>query len=370
MFELAVVLVSSALLIVVGVLLLFFLKWLAGKSFLFTTVKEGTVKTIMRGDSVERFIMSFAEFHLNDPTKPWYNLDLPDWEVLPHARTRHSEYDDRLRLFKYLGIYWIGWPWANSVYVYAFEWNETYTSRSDGVEKVLPRAEATDFIYAADFTYAIVTDGAETRDRLPTNELTLVTVAIRNPYRALFSGEDWMRRVTAAINRHVRAFVGGKDYEQLITEVDPVGFSTPIIALNTKLPDDATGATPAGLKGRYGVEIRTADLQTVELAGEGKTLNQAAATRAYTATQEAGATRLTGQAEADVIRMKGEQEATALRTRLEVIVANGGAGVALAGFDAIQAASKGPGTQIIWASNPLGAVVDILKSKTEGGKVS
>ncbi|MBI5793788.1 hypothetical protein HZA87_01735 [Candidatus Uhrbacteria bacterium] len=47
--------------------LFLFMKWLSKESVLFTTVREGTVKAIMRGKSFERFVMSFASYHLNDP---------------------------------------------------------------------------------------------------------------------------------------------------------------------------------------------------------------------------------------------------------------------------------------------------------------
>ena len=33
--------------------------WLAEENILFTKVKEGTAKAIMRGDSFDRFVMSF-----------------------------------------------------------------------------------------------------------------------------------------------------------------------------------------------------------------------------------------------------------------------------------------------------------------------
>lgn len=380
-----------------------FLRWLAQEDIFFTTVKEGTAKAIVRGDSFDRLIISFEGFHLNDPKKPWYRPVIeekgsdtkgyPDWEILYHGKgntygfpernvkgeneQQDSYYDDRSWLLKHLGLYWVGWPWANSVYVYQFEWNETYTNKL-GEERVLPRAEATDFIYVCDFTYAIVTESAETKDRLPTDELTLITVAIRNPYRALFSGEDWMRRITAAINRHVRSFVGNETYMDLIssakkegggsdTSKDWTDFSGPIIKLNTELPDDAaTGGSRFGLLGRYGVEIRTADLQTIELSGDAKRQTQEATTREYVAKQEAAATLLKGQAEADVIKMRGETEAAALKARLEVIKEHGEAGILLAGYDAIQESSKGPGNSIIWANNPLGALAGMLKPETKG----
>jgi regulator of protease activity HflC (stomatin/prohibitin superfamily) len=378
MFYLIAIIALIILLVVAVVVFPFFLQWLAEEDILFTTVKEGAVKAITRGKSFERFIMSFAGYHLNDPTKSWYKPEYAEWEVLYHGkgnkdgfRENDSYYDDRSYLLKHLGLYSVGWPWAESVYVYQFEWNETYTEKETGKEEVLPRAEATDFIYVADFTYAIVTEEAETNDRLPTDELTLVTVAIRNPYRALFSGEDWMRRITAAINRHVRTFVGDKDFQDLISTKDWKEFSTPIILLSTRLPDDEDGEPPFGLQGRYGVEIRTADLQTIELSGEAKKKNQEAATMVYTAQQEAAATRLTGQAKADVTQMKGATEAEALRARLAVIKEHGEAGIALAGYDAVQESSKGPGNTIIWGNNPLALFAGMLKPNTkEGGEKS
>lgn len=362
MFYLIAVAVLAVLIVVAVVFFPFFLKWLAQENILFTTVQEGTVKAIMRGRSFERFIMSFAGYHLNDSMKTWYKPEHAKWEVLYHGKNNGNRfadesddyYDDRPWLLKHLGLYWVGWPWANSVYVYAFEWNETYTDE-EGKEQVLPRAEATDFIYVNDFTYAIVTEGAETKDRLPTDEHTLVTVAIRNPYRALFSGEDWMRRITAAINRHVRNFVGDKDFQNLISSKKEnwTDFSKPIIELSNKLPDDLDeNKKPWGLQGRYGVEIRTADLQTIELSGGAKEKHQEATTKVYVAKQEAEATKTIGQAKADVVEMMGEKEASALEKRLAVIKEYGDDGMLLAQLDAMRETS-GAGTRVIWANSPF-----------------
>lgn len=360
MLYLLAVLVALVLLAVVALVLF---PWLAEENVLFTTVKEGTVKTIMRGDSLDYFIMSFAEYHLNDPSKDWYDLKQADWEVIYHGKGKDKKYDARPWLLRYLGLYWIGWIWRASIYVYQFEWNETYTDKESGEEKVLTRAEPTDFIYVADFTYAIKTVSAPTQDRLPTDELTLITVAIRNPYRALFSGEDWMRRVTAAINRNVRTFVGNKNFQDIISTNDFTAFSADIIKLSKRLPDDVDGKLPHGLQDRYGAEIRTADLQTIELSGDAKKQDQEATTREYVARQEAKATEVTGQAAANVIKMKGDQEAEALRARLTVIKKHGEAGIALAGYDAVVESSKGPGKTIIWGNNPLAPLAGLLKLK-------
>ncbi|MFZ3043591.1 MAG: SPFH domain-containing protein [Minisyncoccia bacterium] len=385
MFQLVLVAAIFVSVFVTVIYLPFFLQRLGEANIFFTTVREGTVKAIMRGKSLERFIMAFAGYHLNDPSQSWYQVNRPDWEVIYHGKdntngfsgndTKDSRYDNRSWLLRHFGLHWIGWPWAHSVYVYGFEWNETITDK-DGKEKILPRSEASDFIYVADFTYAVKTDSAETKDRLPTDELTLVTLAIRNPYRALFSGEDWMRRVTAAINRLVRDFVGKEKFEDLISS-DLTDFSGDIVHLTDELPDDRPAPSPKGLKGRYGVEIRTADLQTIALSGEALKQNQEATTRKYVAEQEAEAIKLTGRAEAEVIKLKGDQEAavieskgekeaSALAKRLEVIREYGDAGITLAGYDAVQESSKGPGNTIIWANNPLGALAGMLKPEMKG----
>jgi len=373
--------VGVAILLLLAVVIGFplFLQWLAQENILVTTVKEGTVKAIMRGKSLDHFVMSFSGYHLNDPKKvEWYNsCSLPakgdpkntfcEWDVVYHGEENDSKYDDRSWLLKKLGLYWVGLPWAMNVYVYQFEWNETFIDK-DGKEQVLPRAEATDFIYVADFTYTIVTEAAETKDRLSTEELTLVTIAIRNPYRALFSGENWMRRVDAAINRLVRSFVGSKDFQDLKSpegKEKSLELSTQIIYLTKCLPDDTDENLPNGLKGRYGVEIRTADLQIIELSGDAKEREQTAVMQEYVATQEARAIVLKGEAEAKVIEMRGKQEALALDERLKVIDEHGETGIKLAGYDALQESSKGPGNTIIWANNPIS---ELIKKLTGGDK--
>ncbi len=390
-----------------------FLMWLAEQDVFFTKCKEGTVKAIMKGGSLDHFIMSFAGYHLNDPRKNWYRSTdtrdgvpqvLQQWEVKYHGpntkrvldevkelaqnnETRKpkdeeldSYYDDRRPLPKKLGLYWVGRPWVYSVYVYPFAWNETETEQESGIEKILPRAEPTDFIYVADFTYAIKTDSAETKDRLPVDVLTFVTVAIRNPYRALFSGEDWIQRVTSVVNRHVRNFVGSQGYDDLVTPIKKTKdeaavtmqevtkawaaeFSGPIIDLTKKLPDDdGKSQPPYGLRDRYGVVIRTADLQTIAFAGtpaaKQKLLD--AATKTYTAIKDAEAAVLKGTADGDVIEIKGKKEAVALKERL-ITIENSPAGQLLAQLDAIQESSKNGGT-IVWANDPLIAAAKFLNS--------
>ena len=386
----------------------FILRWFAKENVLFATVKEGTVKAVMRGETFDHFIMAFKEYHLNDPRQKGKDKDrykseykqgddtikLYDWDVLYHGKdnpygftnTDDTHYDDREetwfgRYLKSIGLYWVGWPWAMSIYVYQFEWNETYTVKETGEERILPRAESTDFVYVSDFIYAVKTTDAETRDLLTTSELTLLTIAIRNPYRALFSGENWLQRVVAAVNRRVRNFVGDHNYQELISipqhkpedgqSVDRdvnehwERFSKPIIKLTGELPDDVKDQHPRGLKERYGAEIRTADLQTVDLSGKKVEELQDAARKVYVAQQSAEATRLEGKAHAEVIVMKGEAEAKSLGKRLRVAKKYDHLGEKLLHLDGLVAASEGGSNNIIWGDNPFGKMLSLLNASGE-----
>lgn len=389
--------------------LFFFMQWLAEENILFTTCTEGTIKIIVRSGSFDHPIMSFAGYHLNDPRKKdvgpkdHYRNEfvaddgtitpVPDWQVIYHGVGNKKKftnndddyYDNRHWILKHLGLYWVGWPWSHSVYVYAFEWNETVTQKDTGEEKILPRAEPADFIFVKDFVYAIKTSGAETIDLLPIDMLMLVTIAVRNPYRALFSGEDWLQRVTAEINRYVRTYVGSKYYQNLIspkksgndTDDEPASadkikeywkeFSQPILALNDMLPDDIAGTSPIGLEDQYGVKIRGVALQTMELSGtaEEKQKHQAATLKKYIARQEAEAITITATANGKAIEIKGAKEAEALAARLKVIQEYTGVGITLAGYDAVRESSQGSGNTIIWGNNPLTPLTEMLNPKTK-----
>ncbi|MBU6214927.1 hypothetical protein KGM48_03795 [Patescibacteria group bacterium] len=332
--------------------------WLAEECILFTKVEEGTARAIVRGGSLERFVMSFAGHHLNHPGKKWYDPSLPDWEVIPHEKGSDHLYDDRSWLLRHLGLYWVGWPWASKVYIYDFAWNETQAAKGSGKEEIRPRNERSDFVYVNHFTYAIVTDGAETEERLATDELTLVTVAVRNPYRALFVAEDWMRRITAAINREVRNFVGSHSFKELVSSKEEwTELSGRLVGLNDKLPD-----SPDGLRERYGVEIRAADLQSIALAGDSKRLHEEATAKEYTAEQEAKATTIAADAKAYAVEKVAIAEAAALKNRLGVIAQHAETGITLAGYDAIRE-SAGHGNTVIWANNPLAALEKIIKQQ-------
>lgn len=378
----------------------FFMQWLAEENILWTTCKEGTAKIVLRGDSFDHIIMSFKSYHINDPRKKGgkkglYKEDyeqeneqknktrkkIPDWEVVYHGRdntrgfTNENDdyYDDRSWLLKRLGLYWVGFPWSNSIYVYSFEWNEVTTEKLTGKAKILPRGAATDFTYTADFMYVIVTPNAETRELIPIDVVTVVVVATRNPVRALLYTEDWMQIISSAINAYVKNFVGSRLITELITPAKDIEdeitikkgwekFSHPIIKLNDELPDDDENDKRSlkGTEGRYGITIRKAFMISAELSTtEGKEQLRAATTKKYVAEREADATRIEGRAKSDVIEMVGTSEALSIKVRLETLKEYGELGEAFANFEAMRKIGEGPNNTFV-----IGDIVKSLSSES------
>lgn len=381
----AVLFTIVALIVMIGVIYRIYLpslvKWLAEANILYTTVEEGQAKAIMCGEDFERFVMSYDGYHLNHESLPGHDPSQPDWEVLPDDPSAPKGfYDPRTEFQKRYGLYWIGWPWDNNkVYTYTFRWNETKTEAEGedrGSEKIQPREAETDFVYVKDFIYVAVTTGAETKEGLPTREQTNITVRITNPYKALFRTDGWMRRVMSPTNRIAREYVASKSYKDLLaaTEADTkTSYTDQLIDLTGKLPEDEDDADEKGLSGKCGVTITAADLETIELTGSHKSEYQSAAGAAFTAEQtaianvtaamaEASQIQLIGDAEAGVIRAKGSAEAEALKARAEVAQQSPEA-MELARFDGLVEASKGNGTNTIWAHDPFRGLARALKGK-------
>lgn len=96
----------------------FFLKWLAKGDILYTEVPERTAKAIMRSGSLDHFVMSLKEYHLNKPGSRRFDPTKPEWEVLKNRPNKN--YDDRNPLSRWLGLYWVGIPPFRKVYSYTF----------------------------------------------------------------------------------------------------------------------------------------------------------------------------------------------------------------------------------------------------------
>lgn len=305
------------------------------KNTLFTTIKEGTAKAIMRGEEFDGIIASWRGHHINDPKAPWFNENRPEWEVLlnndrdtPDANPLWNVDDwnnSRSFLEKWFGIYWVGLPFQKSLYVYKFEWTEEEQGEG-GTYVPRPRTELTDFIYILDFSYYIILKDAETADNLPVNVRYLLTVRITNPRKALFDTDDWLKRITGLTNSTTRNHIGSLSFEELTSEKHKQDLQrkmesliTAILSLNVKLPASEdpimhqiqSNGADVSAPSLYGVTIISADVQSIDPSGEIGQKAKAALTALYEAERAGKALEATARSEkeAAITRAQGERKA-------------------------------------------------------------
>jgi len=364
----------------------FGLFWLGDGNILVTKVPEGRAKFVMRGEEFSHLLLHREGYHVNDPNKPWYREDKPQWDMLSntwddfprHRRGSKQEldrmYDDRFFLLRMVGLYWVGLYPFKSIYRYEFTWNEVRISESTGEEELVTRREWTDHVRVVDYTYAMRLKEAETRNNIPLDVDYATTAEMVNPVKAIFAVDDWMTRVSASTNRVTRNFIGRFEYDELVSETnqeegsakrEEENFSKPQRHLTSKLPDDDPDAAEdqRGLYGHYGIVIKAADLMSISITeGPMREKFLEATTQKYTADQgayevevmgkaKAAADLAEGTAAAKVITLKGEAQANALKARLEVLSTSGRLGELLIQVDAMAADQSGK--TVIWAQNPF-----------------
>lgn len=377
----------------------FVINWLADGDSFFTKVSEGTAKAVMRGGtrgSFDHFVMAFEGHHFNVPGSDWFDRTIPAWEVLDNDPVDDKYFDLRDPLTKWLGVYYVGIPPFRQLKEYRFRWSEAIKDLKTNKEVVWSRDASTDFIYVSDFPYMIVLDAAETKEGIPVDGTYQLVIRITNPYKALFATENWLEAVTASANRAARSYVGSRTYEELQSETnkeddelhehpgddsaphDPDDFSCPMTMLTDVIPEDRKNADKwkKGLRGRYGVTIVAANLQTIAInTGSAELDGKVFESTILEFTSKKDADRITtlgkaeaekirvigdaeaariyaeGKAEADVITLKGKAEARSIIFRLYAWNKGGEMSKLIAQLDAM--ASPGPNKTVIWANNPF-----------------
>lgn len=354
----------------------FFMKWLAAGNVLFTEVHEGTVKTILRSGSFDHMVMSLKGYRLNDPRGPGYDSSKPAWEVLPVPAGKEKDFDRRGFLTRWLGLFYVGLPPFRTVHSYRFAWSELRQDEKTGEQKVWPRNERTDFIYAVSFPYILILVEAETKDRLPVTVTFQVSLRVVNPYKALFDSENYFQSVAGAAINAARNYVGSKEYSELVSEFKHMHddsqdasalFAKPLRDLNDTCPGESKG-----LHELYGVIIERADPLQIDLAGDQKDEILRSTVKRYTADQEAYTIKVSGEATADAqlalktaeaegIRRVGTATGEAYTAKLDALAKHAGLAEVLIQAEAMT--SPGEGTRIIWANNPFfrnSGMADIL----------
>jgi hypothetical protein len=166
---------------------------------MFTVVKEGTAKAVVRMGGFHKIIMAWKGFELDE-----------EWNVKPV-----EEVGKKLHLpggLRFVGI----WP-LDKVYTYKFRWRgiEIVEAR----EKVEFREKVIDYILVRPDVYWTKIEGAETAppERIPLDIEFLVTARVINPYKALFKAPpNWLENVLSRLNALFRDWVATKSLDEIL----------------------------------------------------------------------------------------------------------------------------------------------------------
>lgn len=355
------------------------LKGLAEDDIFYTLPPEMKGLVVVRGKEFHHAILSSQTLYLNDPRKSWYNPAIPKWEVLPiPAGQDPAMYVHRSTLAESFGGQWVGVPWFYSLYSYTVDWVEMGTEPDGSHTTITRKNETTKFWFAKDVTYVIRLKNFNTAEGLPVSIEYTLTVRVTNPNKALFVADDWLLQVQAAANPLVREFTAKHTWEEL-RQANKDGadlknnFNALISQISDLLPsEDVAIEYVTGTKGRYGVEIVSANFQDPQLIGPAAEKYETSATAVFTADNEAKAkvvgakataeaTRETGFAEAEVTERKGAAAGKALEALLTAADKNPDLAKAKVMADAL--ATPGDGKVIVDLGSLIGTATSLLSQK-------
>lgn len=339
-------------LLVVGIVGFAFLVYFAAqdKKF-FTAPREGTAEFVMEGNRVRRMIAVWKGHHqlgLDEAITKFANVVDPalrpnpiieQYQIVPGEPTHGFLYClNPLNWMQSLGIYWVGiWPFIKN-YLYDFIWTEEKVTE-DG--KIVPHTRRaikkggtedgqTPFVKINDTNYFFVANDVKTIDGVPLKFILLVTVRVENPYKALFSGADWLERTGGAINNMTMRCVGVRNYEQVtkneratlevIDKNDVKGESLTktleefLVMLGDGSPDDVQGKD-VDLLTAYGVRIIAAKIHSFDFSDEDAAKQyRTATTQKYVAEQEGLGEQAKATGQAAAIHTLADAEAYRVNT--------------------------------------------------------
>lgn len=178
---------------VVTFLLIYF--WLAPSNHFFTFVKEGTAKFIVRGDKFEKCLIQWEGWTFV------YDKAHPDkWNVIK---------GDEKHFFGGLRFYGL-WPLFDA-YIYKFRWSGI--TEEGNVQR---REEWLDYVLLKDDVYWCKVDKCEDKNLLPLEIELLLTIRVKNPYKACFAIQNWLETVINRTKPFIRTHITQKSYDEWI----------------------------------------------------------------------------------------------------------------------------------------------------------
>ena len=304
----------------------------------FTFIAEGSGIAVTKGESYHKSVISFNNHHLE------YDDALKADKVTEGEPERKNFLGF---LEEYLGIYWVGfWP-IFSIYEYEFRWKEWSTT--ENVYELQIRDDLTSFFFVKTFRYASFLQAAEAKGNVPVDIKFSIFLRIISPQIALFRAEDWFMQLDDYALRRARIYTGERAFDELRTEAareNQTEFSGYIIGLNNQ-----TSKTEDGTMTRLGVEIISAQIIEVDVAGseEEKRQTLAATTEKYRKEQEG----------AGIIAL-GTARATAISAEGKAIEGLGEVGTMLRKQQAVETAGKG-GNIVVFTGDNESSELNVAK---------
>lgn len=180
---------------------------LALADIMFTIVKEGEAKIILKNGRFHRVIMSYSgwQFH-SEPYGhiPANDLDDHAWDIIPSAGSGRSG-----GLF--FGVHFIGIPPFYSVFSYNFRW--TSVDETGGFKK---RDEILWSVFVKNAVYGLEMKEVEDAGQVPMDLKFNLLIQVVNPAKALMRAQHWLDDTLNYVSAELRVEHGKAFYAEFI----------------------------------------------------------------------------------------------------------------------------------------------------------
>lgn len=299
--------------------------FLAKLNIFFTLVKEGTAKAVLRFGKFRKIVMSYKSHDINE-----------NWEVV--EREQFSWF----KLFS--GLRWIGFPIINTVHKYRFSWSSYEQIDESG--KIMTKPKTTekeiDFILVQDDVYFTVIEAAETKGMVPVDVSLLLTLRVKNPYKALFRIQHWLEASLNRVKPAFRSFIAQKEFKDLIAQKEAIEEQVGSFIAESKIDEF--------ILNNYGVELVAVEMVKIDPSGKRGEAYAEAASKLWEAERELERIKTIADAET--------QRIDRIYTKIKSF---GEEGMFLRTLEAVEQAGKEPGKFVIF---PLGGIKDLIKNWT------
>lgn len=288
--EIGVAIALLALTILMVSLVLYFV-W-ARYNILASFVDEGFVKVVVVGGKFRSFLLNYKGKAMDK-----------DWKIISEALPEAIHKDK-----SWFGMHIIHPLFFGSIYSHVLSWRK-YDPKT---KKPVDRREILLQTSVMPYPYYIEATQAEDKNRAPVNILTVVTMQVINPYKALFGiTTEWIDVVTPLIQASYVAFTKQTTFSKMITDSNALGDD--LFDCIQKVNAPATISLFEELKEVYGILIISLDV--IDVTGGDKETDDAIKANALAALRkEATITNATAKAEQIKIEADAIKEANTAKT--------------------------------------------------------